>query len=210
MFTLANSEQFKQDLAVSKGMTPQIPLTLPPIQEIAFFLMIRRPPRSTLFPYTTLFRSPSNTFTHVPFGTHRLTATLDNYEPFKQDIEVRKGMNSKIPLTLTPIQEIAALSVQSDPPGASILLDGKPPQGPSNTFTHVPFERHRLTATLDNYEPFKQDIEVRKGMNPKIPLTLTPIQEIAALSVQSDPPGASVLLDGKPPQGPSNTFTHVP
>src|SRR6266513_5561494 len=27
---------------------------IPPI----FFLMIRRPPRSTLFPYTTLFRSP--------------------------------------------------------------------------------------------------------------------------------------------------------
>src|SRR2546422_7548513 len=26
-----------------------------------FFLMIRRPPRSTLFPYTTLFRSVTNT-----------------------------------------------------------------------------------------------------------------------------------------------------
>src|SRR5215216_7503728 len=26
-----------------------------------FFLMIRRPPRSTLFPYTTLFRSPDRT-----------------------------------------------------------------------------------------------------------------------------------------------------
>src|SRR3712207_7650309 len=26
-----------------------------------FFLMIRRPPRSTLFPYTTLFRSPQAT-----------------------------------------------------------------------------------------------------------------------------------------------------
>src|SRR3712207_8310374 len=26
---------------------------------IFFFLMIRRPPRSTLFPYTTLFRSPT-------------------------------------------------------------------------------------------------------------------------------------------------------
>src|SRR3712207_7111669 len=25
-----------------------------------FFLMIRRPPRSTLFPYTTLFRSPGS------------------------------------------------------------------------------------------------------------------------------------------------------
>src|SRR3712207_6880927 len=27
-----------------------------------FFLMIRRPPRSTLFPYTTLFRSQSHNF----------------------------------------------------------------------------------------------------------------------------------------------------
>src|SRR5436309_15376330 len=27
-------------------------------RRVFFFLMIRRPPRSTLFPYTTLFRSP--------------------------------------------------------------------------------------------------------------------------------------------------------
>src|SRR3712207_8745844 len=31
-----------------------------------FFLMIRRPPRSTLFPYTTLFRSPHRS--HIPPG----------------------------------------------------------------------------------------------------------------------------------------------
>src|SRR5258708_3090919 len=31
-----------------------------------FFLMIRRPPRSTLFPYTTLFRSPAGTTRIVP------------------------------------------------------------------------------------------------------------------------------------------------
>src|SRR5258707_11881097 len=30
----------------------------PPLFLFFFFLMIRRPPRSTLFPYTTLFRSP--------------------------------------------------------------------------------------------------------------------------------------------------------
>src|SRR3712207_8353950 len=47
-----------------------------------FFLMIRRPPRSTLFPYTTLFRSgdcPPNMKGTVPFGgrgswTRRLQA----------------------------------------------------------------------------------------------------------------------------------------
>src|SRR2546422_3025075 len=32
-------------------------MTLDPIALLFFFLMIRRPPRSTLFPYTTLFRS---------------------------------------------------------------------------------------------------------------------------------------------------------
>src|SRR3712207_8125637 len=30
-----------------------------------FFLMIRRPPRSTLFPYTTLFRSPKRGSRHA-------------------------------------------------------------------------------------------------------------------------------------------------
>src|ERR1039457_7292748 len=33
---------------------------------ILFFLMIRRPPRSTLFPYTTLFRSMSAMVTLAP------------------------------------------------------------------------------------------------------------------------------------------------
>src|SRR2546429_2598095 len=32
-------------------------MLLPSIVSFFFFLMIRRPPRSTLFPYTTLFRS---------------------------------------------------------------------------------------------------------------------------------------------------------
>jgi serine/threonine protein kinase/TPR repeat protein len=153
---------------------------------------------------------PGNAFTHVPFGIHQLTATLDNYEPVKQDIEVRRGMTPEIHLQLRPGQEIAALSVQTDPPGASILLDGNPPPVASNTFTHVPFGTHQLTATLDDYQPIKQDIEVRRGMTPEIHLQLKPSQEIAALSVQSDPAGASILLDGKPSQAPANTFTHVP
>src|SRR5256885_13564308 len=42
-----------------------------------FFLMIRRPPRSTLFPYTTLFRSPEKYFRNpmihitLPDGSQR-------------------------------------------------------------------------------------------------------------------------------------------
>src|SRR5688572_32985570 len=38
-------------------MSTSISYTLTPLNILFFFLMIRRPPRSTLFPYTTLFRS---------------------------------------------------------------------------------------------------------------------------------------------------------
>src|SRR5438067_8417776 len=40
---------------------------------IFFFLMIRRPPRSTLFPYTTLFRSrrPEPAFWRLPLASNR-------------------------------------------------------------------------------------------------------------------------------------------
>src|ERR1035437_11149777 len=34
--------------------------------------MIRRPPRSTLFPYTTLFRSPISPFVPAPFSAAKL------------------------------------------------------------------------------------------------------------------------------------------
>src|SRR5256885_12200633 len=54
-----------------------------------FFLMIRRPPRSTLFPYTTLFRSPeafgllhkldsSENTTHCKDGKDRKSTRLNS------------------------------------------------------------------------------------------------------------------------------------
>src|SRR5207249_10152884 len=51
-----------------------------------FFLMIRRPPRSTLFPYTTLFRSS------------RARATAGRSRPFPLDAP------RELPLRLAPLQ----------------------------------------------------------------------------------------------------------
>lgn len=147
---------------------------VPPAQEIAALLVQSDPSGASILLDGKPPVGPRNSFPHVPFGMHQLTATLDNCEPLKQDIEVRRGMIPEIDLKLKPSQEIAALTVQSDPPGASIFLDGKSPPAPSNTFTHVPFGTHQLTATLDNYEPIKQDIEVRRGMTPQIHLQLKP------------------------------------
>src|SRR5258708_10469020 len=52
-----------------------------------FFLMIRRPPRSTLFPYTTLFRSQPVNFAGETF----ITFTGDAYYA-----SIRRAVNSAV------------------------------------------------------------------------------------------------------------------
>src|SRR3712207_8464389 len=46
------------------------------LQVVFFFLMIRRPPRSTLFPYTTLFRSP-----RAPTGGNKGSESKAQFSP---------------------------------------------------------------------------------------------------------------------------------
>src|SRR2546430_8133714 len=45
-----------------------------PRRRVFFFLMIRRPPRSTLFPYTTLFRSGQRRLLPVVVHEHAVAA----------------------------------------------------------------------------------------------------------------------------------------
>src|SRR2546430_13355653 len=55
-----------------------------------FFLMIRRPPRSTLFPYTTLFRSADDGRCE-PVSAHRELADLPALPQFVPRTENRAG-----------------------------------------------------------------------------------------------------------------------
>src|SRR5438477_5821009 len=49
---------------------------------VFFLLMIRRPPRSTLFPYTTLFRSTSSATSRTPAAASRRTAGPGSRRPW--------------------------------------------------------------------------------------------------------------------------------
>src|SRR5438477_10593020 len=54
---------------------------VPRYSSIFFFLMIRRPPRSTLFPYTTLFRSPRISLHRGRFSIRKTPARFMRVEP---------------------------------------------------------------------------------------------------------------------------------
>src|SRR2546430_7052675 len=49
-----------------------------PVDSLFFFLMIRRPPRSTLFPYTTLFRSLPSLLHPQPIDSEAMYSVVAN------------------------------------------------------------------------------------------------------------------------------------
>jgi serine/threonine protein kinase/TPR repeat protein len=117
-----------------------------------------------------------HTFKDLKFGHHRLTATLDGYSPVESDIEFSGASLPKIVLKPKPVEEIAKISVRSDPPGASIRLDGILPQE-RNTFRNVKFGEHRLTATMEGFEPKEQRLVVSRDTSSEITLKLVAVKD---------------------------------
>src|SRR2546425_13354812 len=65
-----------------------------------FFLMIRRPPRSTLFPYTTLFRSQPPHHIAVPLGRGAGSGRKDQGE--ERELQVARPGGEQAPEVAAP------------------------------------------------------------------------------------------------------------
>src|SRR5205809_5623644 len=66
------------------------------IRAFFFLLMLRHPPKSTLFPYTTLFRSQSESLYGLQFGGgHRGALSYPNYVDFRDRNRSFDGLDRK-------------------------------------------------------------------------------------------------------------------
>src|SRR3712207_9503855 len=72
-----------------------------------FFLMIRRPPRSTLFPYTTLFRSREA----LPRAEDRAAERLDALDRVR---ELRRELETRLEGSAAPTEEDLAAARRSE------------------------------------------------------------------------------------------------
>src|SRR2546425_9599772 len=63
---------------------------------LIFFLMIRRPPRSTLFPYTTLFRSPQQRILVIAPLQHRMEEKGQQVEAQQKRREILLAMTKVV------------------------------------------------------------------------------------------------------------------
>src|SRR4029434_11342511 len=77
-----------------------------------FFLMIRRPPRSTLFPYTTLFRSHTHTHkgTHIDTSSNKCTPLYTRSEEHTSELQSHLNLVCRL-LLEKKINEITLVSV---------------------------------------------------------------------------------------------------
>src|SRR5256886_15723193 len=74
--------------------------------------MIRRPPRSTLFPYTTLFRSVPENFEQYPAGK---SALGENAQWLKEGVVCIVTLWNNVPLVVTPPPHIELKVIETDP-----------------------------------------------------------------------------------------------
>src|SRR2546427_13101459 len=108
-----------------------------------FFLMIRRPPRSTLFPYTTLFRSglgevsdqPEIEEGDPPPGPEQVVArvgvAVEGPQPVQAaEHEAEDGLRGEVALGRVPALELGEAGARGqlggeDLPGGEALQDGR-------------------------------------------------------------------------------------
>src|SRR5256885_16490106 len=81
------------------------------IMSAFFFLMIRRPPRSTLFPYTTLFRSKVKAMIVYPMSTGR---NFDEVLRLLDSVQLTAKHTVATPVNWKPGQDVIIPTSVSD------------------------------------------------------------------------------------------------
>src|SRR3712207_7964543 len=105
---------------------------------VFFFLMIRRPPRSTLFPYTTLFRSIEQSLHHRPMH-HARMPTLGS--AFRRTLRIGPHRRSPHRIRLAPRSEEHTSELQSRQYLVCRLLLEKKKQSSFFSSMHSPLSR---------------------------------------------------------------------
>lgn len=94
-------------------------------------------------------------------GEHTLKLLLDRYDEAERRVMVTEGGLRKVSVTLTP--KLGSLQIASNPPGASITVDGKPSGTTPATLTGVALGKHNILMSLADHKPQHRAVELQPG-----------------------------------------------
>lgn len=129
-------------------------------------------------------------------GKHTVAATMAGRRSVEHMLDLIPGRDLDLLIALAEGGGPGSLSIVSDPPGAKVLLDGE-------RIGTAPLKRtasagmHRVTLELEGRVRPERDVEIREGRDVELSFALPELPRDPALSVETEPSGAALAIDGK-------------
>jgi hypothetical protein len=130
---------------------------------------------------------------------HTVSLSLSGYESWSTSLSGNPADGQTIPVNayLTPLQQYGSVYVESNPSGASAVLDGHYSQTTPCTFTNVNAGSHQLAVSMPGYTSWTKTVTVSAGSTTRVSATLSPIApNTGTIYMVTTPQGASAYVDG--------------
>jgi hypothetical protein len=109
--------------------------------------------------------------TKLTAGTGTLEVLADGYLPFEQKLELAGTQQRTVTVDLQSKSTSGILRVKTDPPGASVSVDGKPiGQGPAEAIVRA--GSHKVLVEADGYETAETEAVVTVGKTNPVDIQL--------------------------------------
>lgn len=131
----------------------------------------------------------------LPLGQRMVRVVLQGHEEWVNSIEIKERREYPLEVNLKPLARKAELRIDSNPTGAEVFLDGAS-KGMTPLKLQSPAGKHTIKISLADHQEWESKVEVEEGKEYPFSVDLKPLSKDALLSVVSDPPKASVYVDG--------------
>jgi hypothetical protein len=98
---------------------------------------------------------------NIRVGLRVVRIGKEGYESYEEQVKVGEGERKKVSVSLKKI--VGALLVNTDPPGATILIDGNPVGVSPYEGKVIPLGTHRVKITKEDYETWEREVVVEAG-----------------------------------------------
>ena len=179
------------------GVTETITATLLPQPPNGSIVVTSNPTGATVALDSLDIRTTPYTYADVLPGGHTVSVSKDGYLPYSTSITVSSGGQSVVSASLTPVSTTGSLTVDTNPSGAAILLNGVVYGISPAHFDAIQTGTYNLQLIRHGYQPVSKNIEITAGNENTVQVALPRIIPVTgSLTIRSFPSGGTVTVDG--------------
>lgn len=145
-------------------------------------------------------------------GKASVEVVAEGHEPYRIDLDLSPGRETRVDAELAPKKNTATLSVRTEPAGANVLVDGVA-VGRAPLKTKLDPGAHRVVLRATGYEEEVVDVSMRRGERRDVDVDLRKSSTIfgsfwfwAGAAVVVGATAATVIIVTREPEASEGTF----